>query len=171
MKLPVPLLLCTAILGLSPLLRAESSPVSIEVKQESKTETSKDKLTKTQRRTLKVSLVNSTKAEVTAKVKYAFFGHGMKEHDLTMLDSGDRDATLKPSGTETVETPPTSIAYSDEHYDAKAKKKIDATGNKVVGWGVQVFVGEKMVAEAYEPLSMKDQMGKAPAAKKEEAKK
>lgn len=171
MKLSVPLLLCTALLGFLPSLRAETSPVSVEVKQESKTETSKDKLTKTQRRTLKVMLVNSSKAEVTVKVKYAFFGHGLKEHDLTMLDSGDRDATLKPSGTETVETPPTSISYSDEHYDAKAKKKIEGTGNKVVGWGVQVFAGDKMVAEAYEPLSMKDQMGKAPAVKKEEVKK
>ena len=42
------------------------------------------------------------------------------------------------------------------------KVKIMGTGNKVTGYGVQVFLGDKLVAESYEPASLKEASSKAP---------
>ena len=47
------------------------------------------------------------------------------------------------------------------HFDAKAKGKIDPSGAILLGEGEQVLQGDKIVAEEYNPPSMKEQWGKA----------
>jgi len=100
------------------------------------------------------------------KIKYVYFGHAMTGHDIMAVDQGEKEATLKPSETQEVDTPTSNQTYVEEHYPPGKgiKVKIPASGNKLTGYGVQVFVGDKLMGESYEPFSMKEQMDKAPAA-------
>ena len=77
---------------------------------------------------------------------------------------------MKPHSTEKVETAQTKVTAAEAHYDAKTKKKTEASGATIVGAGVQVMQGSTLVAEWYDPASLKEQWGKtisltAPGAK------
>lgn len=171
MKLRSSLLVLAAVFGLTCVVNAETSPINISIEKANKTESNAKDKSHTERRSLKITLSNSSKADVSVKVKYTWFGHGVTGHDVVIVDQGDKDATVKASGSEVVETAPTSVTFTDAHYDNK--KKVEASGNKIIGYAVQVMgaSGDKPLAEAYEPASMKDQVGKAVVAKKEEPKK
>ncbi|NDG04794.1 MAG: hypothetical protein EB121_05535 [Alphaproteobacteria bacterium] len=52
-----------------------------------------------------------------------------------------------------------------------SKGKTDDAGNRIMGQGVQIWQGAKLVAEVYDPESLKESFGKAPAAKVIEKKK
>jgi hypothetical protein len=143
--------------------------VSVRVEQETKQSEPniKDIHTKTQKRTLKVFLTNSSKEDTTVKIKYTYFGHPISGHEVVPIDQGEKEDTLKPSETKEVDTPSSSQTYTEEHYPPGKgvnKVKIPASGNKLTGYGVQVYVGDKLMGESYEPMSMKDLMGKAPSA-------
>ena len=167
MKLPLLFLVSSALFASSSIVHAQISTVSFRVEQETKQEEppgAKDHYTKTQKRTLKVYLTSSSKVDTNVKIKFTFFGHPIASHEVGPIDGGEKEATLKPSVEQEVDTPTTSQTYTEEHYPLKSKVKVPASGNKLTGFGVQVFVDEKLMGESYEPLSMKDLMGKAPAA-------
>jgi len=167
MKSPLIFLVSSVLFAISSIVHAQTPSVSLRVEQETKQSEppgAKDHYTKTQKRTLKVFLTNSSKTETNVKIKYTFFGHAINSHETTAIDQGEKDATLKPSDTQEVDTPTSSQTYVEEHYPPKSKVKVPASGNKLTGYGVQVFVDDKLMGESYEPLSMKDLMGKAPAA-------
>jgi len=171
MKLRSSLLVLAAVFGFACVTNADQSPIKISIEKSNKTESNIKEKSHTERRSLKITLSNSSKEDVSVKVKYTWFGHAVSGHDVVIVDQGDKDATVKASASEVVETAPTSVSYTDAHFDAASKKKVDATGNKIVGYAVQVMVGDKEVAADYDPASMKDQVGKAVVAKKEEPKK
>jgi len=156
----------SALLAFSSIVHAQSA-VSVRVEQETKQSEpagAKDHFTKTQKRTLKVFLTNSSKEETTVKIKYVYFGHAASSHEVGPVDQGEKEATIKPSDTQEVDTPTSTQTYVEEHYPAKSKIKVPASGNKLTGYGVQIFVGDKLMTQSYEPPSMKDLMDKAPAA-------
>jgi hypothetical protein len=171
MKIPPPFILLAAIFALSPLVHAQGTSVQVRVEQETKQEfpNLKDRHTKTQKRTLKVFLTSSSKEDANVKIKYTYFGHPEGGHDTVAVSQGDKDVTLKPSVTQEEDVPTASVTYVEEHYPpakpGSAAKVIPASGNKLTGYGVQIFEGDKLVGESYEPLSMKEEMNKAPAAK------
>jgi len=168
MKLPLLFLSSSALFAFSSIVHAQSASVSVRVEQETKQEepNKKDLHTKIQKRTLKVFMTNSSKEETTVKIKYTYFGHPISGHEVGPLDQGEKEDTLKPSETKEVDTPTSTQTYTEEHYPPGkgVKVKIPASGNKLTGYGIQVYVGDKLMGESYEPLSMKDLMGKAPAA-------
>jgi len=141
---------------------APPAPSAIEarVEQVSKMTVPKGAASRTQTRFLKVFLSNASHDEVSLKIKYAFFGHGVKDHDDFVVTEGEKDATVKPAGITEEDTPSATAT------ETRAIKKTPASGTVIVGYGVQVFLGDKMVAESYEPSSLKSQMGKAPPAPK-----
>jgi hypothetical protein len=153
------------------MVHAQSGSVQVRVEQETKQEypNLKDRHTVTQKRTLKVFLTSSTKEETNVKIKYTYFGHPEGGHDTIAVSQGDKDVTLKPAVTQEEDIPTANVTYVEEHYPpakpGAAKVKIPASGNKLTGYGVQVFLGDKKVGESYEPMSMKDEMDKAPSAK------
>jgi len=164
MKLSLLFLISSAILAFSTSVNAQS--VSIRVEQANKTEPPKDpkdRFTHTQKHALRVFVTNSSHEDLAVKIKYAFYGHAIDAHDLITVNSGEQDATVKPSDQAPVETTPVTVTYTDDHYPPGkgAKVKIMGTGNKVTGYGVQVFVGDKLVGESYEPASLKEQASKA----------
>ena len=160
MKLPA-LLFAAAALATSAFLstaRAEASTVRIRVEQESKSDNSKDR--KTQQRTLKITIASGATESLDLRLVYAFFGRGAKSHDNTVVASGDMTTTLHPGTEQTLTSATKSATLIDEHFDKK--KKVEASGNRFTGYGVKVFKGAEVIAEAFEPPSMKDEMGKVP---------
>lgn len=170
MKLLLPLA-CALLVVLSP-ARAEISPFRVRVEQVAKSES--EKHTKTQKRSLKIFLSNSSKEPAELIAKYYFFGREASGKDPVKLDEGAKAISSKPLGTEMVESAIVTATSTEEHYGSSSQgkgkggsgKKVEASGTKILGFAVQVFQGEKMVAESYDPPSMKEQIAKAyPATK------
>ena len=136
------------------------SAIQMRVQQSNKMVAPEKSLTRTQSRFLKLFLSNSSHEDASLKIKYAFFGHTINEHSDFVVLEGDKDATVKPAVISEEDTPTATVT------ETKAVKNKPASGEVLVGYGVQVFQGDKLVAEAYEPSYMKDLMGKAPAAPK-----
>ena len=144
-------------------LRAELSPVNIRVEQPSKVENEPDKKTTT--RKLKITLASNSQEEVVLKVKWALLGRDATDKEIKVVEEGELLSTVKPRGTDVQETRMSKpLVVTDAKTDPKTNKRTPAAGVKFVGYGVQVFKGEVKVAEAYDPISVKEIWGKAPAA-------
>lgn len=148
--LPALLLACAA-------ARAEISPISIRVEQVAGH--SAGKVEHEQKRSLKVHLTNGSAADLAGlKVKYFYFGKDVKTGDVSIVDKGERGADVKAHRTELVETPTFTAKFTDDHSEKSGKstyKKIEGEGTKLVGHAVQVFSGDKLLAEFFSEASLK----------------
>ena len=156
----------------APLALAEPSGLSVRVEQATSVDAARFK--KTQEKSLKIFLTNGSSADMEKlKVKYYFFGHGTKDNEAEVLDSGVRGASVKAHATETVETPAAKATMTEEHYDSKQTratrnqpsrvqlgKKIGASGEKFTGYGVRVYEGEKVLAEYFSEPSLAEKAGR-----------
>jgi hypothetical protein len=163
MKFPLlPLaVICATALSSGGLLKAESSPVLLRVEQVNTSDMgAKDKYTRKHARTLNVFVTNNSSDTLDLKVKYIVFGRDMLHHDYTTVGQGEKPVTVKPHIEERVTTTQAASTSVQQHYDAKTKKKIDPSGATIMGAGVQVLQGDKLMAEWYDPISLKEQWGK-----------
>ncbi len=160
-----PSLVLLALTSLTPLVRAEVSPVSVRVEQ-----VSNDKRTRydeTQKKTLQIILSNGSAQEQAVKVKYYYFAKDVKEHAVTVFKDGEKTATIKPHGTETVTADPADAKSSEKHKEGNGKggkggnngKEVEASGQRIVGYGVQVFIGDKLATEYFSEPSLKSNVG------------
>ena len=157
-------LLLAALCAIPAFARAEVSPISIRVEQI--TGVDRDKFKKTQEKSLKIFVTNGSATDLNnLSVKYYFFGHDVRDHEAELLDRGERPASVKARATEIVETPAAKASATEAHsVKGKGKgggKKVAATGEKLTGYGVQVFSGEKMLAEYFSAPSLKEKAGGA----------
>ena len=125
---------------------------------------------KVQSRALTIKLLNNSgESFENLVVKYWFFGHDMKAHDATVLKNGERKASIGPRGRETVESEAVSSTYVEAHTEAAKGKggkggkatKVPASGEKIVGYAVQVLNGDKILAETYSEASYKQKLSGA----------
>ena len=143
--------------------RGEVSPISIRVEQT--TGVDRDKFKKTQEKVLKIFVTNGSAADINnLSVKYYFFGHGVKDHEAEILDKGERAASVKAHATETVETPAAKAITTEAHSEKSGKKKgggkkVAASGERLTGYGVQVFDGTKLVADYFSEPSLREKVG------------
>jgi hypothetical protein len=168
----LPSMFCFATALLLAVGHADVSPIRVRVEVTSKTDADrgKDKDTTTYSRFLNVIVDNGGAEAAELKIKYAIFGRDIASKDIVTLGSGEVPVSVKPRGSEKVQTPKAD-AVLDEPKPQKGQKKADPTGNKIVGHGVQVLKGDTVVAEVYEPASMKASFGTATAVKPADAKK
>lgn len=138
--------------------RAETSPVRLTVKQESKSDNKG--FTKTQFRTLKITLVNTGPDSLPLRVKYAFFGRAADSRDTIIVDHSDVTTQLQPKSDQTLTTKTQSAKFIEDHFENK--KKVEASGQKFTGYGVKVWQDGKVIAEACDPPSMLDDLAKMP---------
>ena len=143
--------------------QAEVSSVGVRVDQVSKSLTEGAK--KTVKRSLAVRLVNNSTETQTVIVKYMLFGRDAATGDILVMDSGERSATVKSRATELIETTAATAVFNEAK--PVAGKRVPASGTKFVGYGVRVMSGEKVVAEAYDPASLKESWEKAAVAPKQ----
>jgi hypothetical protein len=141
----------------------------VRVRTEQSNKLDIEKTTKSAARSLKIFVSNASKEMIDVKVKYLFFGRDAKGKDVVVVDQGEKPIQVKPLATEMIETPTAKATFIEAH--AEKNKKVEASGIKFIGHAVQVFQSDKMVAEYYDPLSVKEQVGKAGPAPKPEAKK
>lgn len=134
--------------------------VTIRVEQQAKTESEPDKKTAT--RKLKILLSNSSNEELTLKVKWALMGRDLDKKEVAVVEEGELLATVKARGTDIQESRLSKPQVVTEPKAEPNKKRIPAKGIRFVGYGVQVFKGEELVAEAFDPLSMKESWGVKP---------
>ena len=138
--------------------RAETSPVRLTVKQESKSDN--NGFTKVQSRTLKITLLNTGDESLPLRVKYAFFGRNTGSRDTVIVDHSDITTQLQPKSDQTLTTKTQTAKLIEEHFEKK--KKVEASGQKFTGWGVKVWQDGNVIAEACDPPSMLDDLAKMP---------
>jgi hypothetical protein len=163
-------LLARLFLGGSILLataRAEPSPVTVRVEQVNTHDATKYK--KTERRALNVFVANASQEALELKMKYVIFGRDVKSHEVVTVGQGEHPLSLKPLGSEKIETS-SAAAVSEEEHKEKTKM-IEASGSKIIGQGVQILRGDQVVAEAFDPPGIKEEWGKTSAATKPRSKK
>jgi len=157
-------------LGISAVF-ADTSAILLRVEQNNTSDMNpKDRTTKTQKHSLRIYLTNSSPNPADLSAKYTYFGRDMVSHDVVVINSGAQAVSIKPEGEASADIPPATSTYTMEHYQVGARGakaiKVEASGSRFVGYAVQVYAGSTMVAEAYEPASLKDEVGQAPPASK-----
>ena len=152
---------------------AELSPIRLRVEQVASNQSEKFK--HSQKLSLKLFLSNSSAADVpNLKVKYVFFGREQDDQEISVVERGERRTSVAAMNTTVLETESATGKYTEEHGERVNKgagwagnrrkggsvrfKTVEATGTKVIGYGVQVFAGVEMVAEAFSAPSLKDRM-------------
>jgi hypothetical protein len=145
---------------------ADTSAILLRVEQHNTSDmNAKDRFSRTQKRALKIYLTNSSSNPADLKVKYTYFGRDVTSHDVVVIKTGEDQVAVKPQGEAEDDAGSSTSLSTDEHYQAGGKgapaTKIPGAGAKFVGYAVQVYSGSTLVAESYEPESMKDEVGKA----------
>jgi hypothetical protein len=153
---------CLSISALVAVAHAEVSPVHMRIEASNKAETTKT--SSTQSRSLTVYVDNSSQEQMELKVKYEIFGRDATSKDIVSVGKGEVPVSVKPHGQEKVSTPEAKATYNDPKPAKGQTKKVDPSGEKIVGHGIQLLKGDTVLAEIYEPMSMKDSFGKATAA-------
>lgn len=153
--------LVVAVLSLFSAAQAQVSPIRLRVEQSNKNTTKAYKTV--QARTLTIYVANSSPQAAEVVVKWAVLGRDIKSKDFVTIEQGEMKSSLGPSGTDKRDTP--EVNASSEEARLGSKGKTEDMGNKIVGHGVQVWQGDKLAAELYEPASIKEHFGKAPPAK------
>lgn len=105
-------------------------------------------------RGLNIHVFNHSHEVVNLKVRYVIFGREMVHHDVVTISEGEIPVMIKPITGEDVKVAPVSAT------EIPARAKAKASGASIIGHGVQVLNGGKIVAETYEPPSMKESFGK-----------
>ena len=175
MKLIIPPIACMAValLGFNSSAVAEASPFRLRVEQVTKAEV--NKFTKKQERSLKIFVSNSAKEPAELRAKYVFFGRDAKGKEVVKIDEGEKAVSVGPLSTAMVEsgmaTATSELPHSSGSNAGKGKstagskgaasKTVAGSGDKIIGFGVQVYQGEAMVAEYYDPPSGKEEWSKA----------
>lgn len=147
---------------------AAAAPSGISLRVEPITSNDPEKHTHTQKRSLKIHLTNTSSQERAGlKVKYYWFARDVKDRDVNLFKSDESPAVLKPRATEIIETGTVTSSYTEDHYGkgkgkGKGGKKVEGTGNKITGYGVQVYENDRIVAEYYSEPSYKAMLTGAP---------
>jgi hypothetical protein len=159
------LLILAALFALVPRGQAQVSPISMRIEQVTKSETEKFK--HIQKHSLKFFLTNGSSQDRSGLVvRYFFFGKEAGSNEAILLDKGERPASVASHKTEIVETPVVSKTFLEAHYDTgkggaqnkgatKLGKKVEASGEKFVGYGGQLFDKETLLAEYFSEPSFK----------------
>jgi hypothetical protein len=148
---------CLAFTALLTLSHGEVSPIRVQVEAKSKTDKSKDGTTQT--RVLNITVSNSGAEAAELKVQYAVFARDVDSKEIITVGEGELPVSVKPRGTEKVEAPAAKSAVVDAKPGKGKEPKKDASGAKIVGHGAKVLQGETVVAEFFEPASMKPSFG------------
>jgi hypothetical protein len=144
---------------------AEPTAISLRVEQANTSDMNpKDRITRTHVRKLHVFVTNNSGDQLELKVKYEVFGRDKFTHDVVKVTDGEQPLEVKPHSGANVDSVEAKSVSNEQHWDPKAKKMIDPSGATIIGSGVQVLVGDKLLAEWYDPVSLKDEWGKAPSA-------
>lgn len=153
---------------------AEIGPLRMDVMQRQKTDsTGKSKESKKQTRSLEITLQNLSRENHDGlTVKYWFFTKGVKSGDTSVFKQGERKVSLPAGKKEMVESEQVTSSYTEDHHKVENKKsgkgdkrstrqsvsKVEGSGERIVGYGVRVFSGGKVLAETFSPQGLEEKV-------------
>jgi len=172
MNIPAPLFLCALFTAVftSSQVRAQTGPnaIRMEVRVLSEQDRKDLKGTQvdavTQKKTLAIVATGAAKNPETRKGKWMVFGRNLTNENVVLIDSGEFKIDLSDHGVQRFESKEVSTESAREHATAARKganaqrgkiKKVGATGTKYIGYGVQIRDGANIVAEVFDPPSLK----------------
>ena len=121
----------------------------------------------------------SRPAPAGLSVKWYFFGRDEKSDRVSVLRSGETKLDLA-AGAQTVKSDELKNDYTPEHSVVSrgrggngggrsggraSVKKVAGEGDRLIGYGVQVLQAGKVVAETFDPPSLKQDVSATPATK------
>lgn len=126
---------------------------------------------------LEITLANGTPNDYKGlTVKYYIFVSDVGSREILIEAMGKRDVDLPGLGSAKVKSEQIS-ATRTEQYQKKSQGQVVTVppeGRKFKGYGVQVFTGDKLLSEYFEPSELKGKIGSGfaePAGKKKGKKK
>ena len=158
----------------STMVRADSNPVTLSVKQTAAVDNKgKTGDTKTQTRSLDITMNNLGRAELKVTVNYWFFARDLKKGSEEIYKHGSRSATLPSNTPMMVQSDTITTTFTEEHVEIEKSKggkgggkgknkskatKVEASGDRITGYAVQVLVGKDLAAEFYSAPSLKQKL-------------
>lgn len=148
---------------------AEVSPIRMDVVQKQKTDSKgKANETKSQMRSLDITLQNLSRVNCdNLVVKYWFFARNEKTGSTSVFKKGERKVSVAAGKKEVVESEQVNSTYTEDHYDvqkgkgkssAPSAKKVEGSGERVLGYGVRVLEGERVIQEFFSPQGLKEKL-------------
>ena len=106
------------------------------------------------------------------RLKWFMYGRDLKSSGVSVLRSGEAKVALGSNGAQVISTAKVETKSTPEHSVVSkgrrggsnggtgggariSVKKVEATGDKYIGYGVQVLAGDKVVAETFDPPGVK----------------
>jgi hypothetical protein len=117
---------------------------------------------------LEITLRNrSAQSLDNVDVRYFLFADNVEVRGpdrVTIAKMESQSVALPPERIVTVNTDRVNFSYSPSRQGGTRSrpKIIPATGQRLAGWGVQVLVDGRVVAEKFEPVTMKEKAATAP---------
>lgn len=168
--------MCIGWVGLVP-LAAPAHPVNggvmVQVKEQADSE-SKGKHTRAQSVILEITLRGQPLKPEGRTVKWTAFGRDAKSGATSILESGGAAVDLSKGSVQLIQTKPITTTYTSSHTETKSSsggrtrgrrvsvKSIDGSGVRYLGYGVQIFEGEKVVGEKFDPKSLEKELSPVP---------
>jgi hypothetical protein len=127
-----------------------------------------------QNRTLKIVVRNMTSVPQNSTVRYWTIGRDMGTNKTLIMDGGEKNVSLKPNGEETLECDPVKGEFKQKPVflvtsaaggargaqgAAKPAAPVKPSGNKIVGYGIQIIREGKVVDEKFSEPSYKKLVG------------
>jgi hypothetical protein len=153
-------------------VRAQISPVALSVNVLSSTEREVGRTPKrggvipkvevTQEKQLEIIVANRSRQELSGVVaRYYVFVTDIESKETSLLRTGSRELRVPPLATSRLTSEPVTLKYT-RRYQKKQRGQvvtIPATGEKFAGYGVQVYFGDQLLAEKFEPPELKAKVG------------
>lgn len=129
--------------------------------------------TVTQHRTLDIALTGKARSNEARVVKWTVFGKNLKNNNIRVLGSGEIKLAFDAQGSAKVQSKEVTCTYTPEHSVVENNrgrglnnrngnnntlpraKRVEAEGEKYLGYSVQVLDGARVVGEASDPIGIK----------------
>lgn len=132
----------------------QAGPVTVTAQEKSSKKEDAKKHEVTQDKQLTIKLDNTSREKLDdLSVKFSFYGKNLVSKSSGPLNQGEIKASIPAGGTTTVQSEHATSTYT-ERYMSKGKA-VDASGEKLSGFSVQVFKGSELVGEYYSSQDLK----------------
>ena len=125
-----------------------------------------------QSKELEITVSSVSKTPPTGlRLKWFMYGRDLKSNGVSVLRSGEAKVALGSNGSQVINSAKVETKSTPEHSVVSrgrgrgnrspgggsrvSVKKVEATGDKYIGYGVQVLAGDKVVAETFDPPGVK----------------
>lgn len=174
-KLIIVQALC-GLIGLLPILASAHGvlgSVMVLVKEQVKNE-SKSKNSGSQAVVLEITLNGKPQNPENRTLKWSAYGKDQKTGDVVAMESGEAKVNLEFGSTQKISTQKITTTYTEKHTTSSSSgggrgrtrrvkyTEVPGSGVKYYGYGVQVFDGDEVAGEKFDPAIIEKKLSPAP---------